>query len=234
MEKNRNYGIINHQGSDIMLEFLKDDIVINWISPIITGLIVVAIPTIIVKTFKFKKDEKIIKQANQRFINLIMPFIIQKIKICDTFISDVRNVIVEESGLRDKYVYSEISLRNKLIMDISESKYIDEKNKKELIVFTYEVFKQFENKENLQFSEETELKKSNINFLSSLISNPIILLIISQLLIAIVVILDKRNIKPEENILIMLPFLLGFVSVLGIVLMIISKIFESSVSRKKK
>ena len=31
----------------------------------------------------------------------------------------------------------------------------------------------------------------------------------------------------------MLPFLLGFISILGIVLMIISKLFESSVSNKK-
>lgn len=216
-----------------MFDLLKNEIVINWIAPIITGLIVIAIPAIAIKIFRFKKDEKAIKRANQRFIDSIIPFIIQKISINYSYISDVRNVVIEESGLKDKYVYSEISLRNKLIMDISESKYIDEENKNELIDFTYNTFKHFENKEDVVLSEEHESKKLNTKVLSFLTSNPLILLIISQFLILLVVIFDKRNIKPEENILIMLPFLLGFISILGIVLMIISKLFESSVSNKK-
>ena len=216
-----------------MLELLKNEIVINWIAPIITGLIVVAIPTIVIKTFKFKKDEKTIKQANQRFLDCIMPFVIQKIEVSSSYISDMRNVIIEESGLRDKYVYSEMGLRNKLIMDISESKYVDEDRKKELIDFTYNIFKDFENKESLEVSEEHEQKKLNTKFFSWLMIDPLGLLIISQIMIVIVVIFDGRNIKPEENILIMLPFLLGFISVIGISIKIISKIFESNVSRKK-
>ena len=216
-----------------MLELLKNEIVINWIAPIITGLIVVAVPTIVIKTFKLKKDEKTIKQANQRFLDSIMPFIIQKIKISSSYISDIRNVVIEESGLRDKYVYSEISLRNKLTMDISESKYVDEDRKKELIDFTYDIFQGFENAENLEISEEHDSKKPNTKVLSWLFINPLGLLIVSQIMIVIVVIFDKRSIKPEENILIMLPFLLGFISVIGISVKMISKIFESNVSRKK-
>lgn len=216
-----------------MLELLKNDIVINWIAPIVTGLIVVVIPTVIVKIFRFKKDEKMVKEANQRYLDAIMPFIIQKIKISSSYITDIRNVIISESGLKEKFVFSELSLRNKLIMDISESKYVDENNKKELIDFTYEIFKSFDDRNNLQIIGENETTKSKIKVFSSLISNPFILLLFSQLLMSIVVIFDKRNIKPEENILILLPFFLGFLSVFGIILKMISNIFDSNVSRKK-
>lgn len=216
-----------------MLDLLKNEIVVNWIAPIVTGLIVIAIPAFGIKIFRFKKDEKAIKQANQRFIDSIIPFIIQKISITSSYISDIRSVVIEESGLKDKYVYSEIRLRNKLIMDISESKYVDEDRKNELINFTYDTFKNFENKENLEITEEQEPKKSNTKILSWLMINPLGLLILSQVMIVIVVVFDHRNIKPEENILIMLPFLLGFISVMGITLKMISKTFESSVSRKK-
>ena len=144
-----------------MLELLKNDIVINWIAPIITGLIVVAIPAFIVKILRLRKDEKIVKEANQRYLDVIMPFIIQKIGISSVYITDIRNVIIYESGLKDKFVLSELSLRNKLVMDISESKYIDENNKKELIDFTYEVFKNFDNKNSLEIVEENEIKKIN-------------------------------------------------------------------------
>lgn len=215
-----------------MLDLLKNDIVINWIAPIITGLIVVVIPTVIVKIFTLKKDEKTIKGANQRYLDSIMPFIIQKIEISSSYITDIRNVIIEESRLKDKYVYSELNLRNKLVMDISESKYVDEGNKKELIDFTYETFKSFtENKCSELQSEESDSKK--IKFFFDLITNPLIILILSQLIITIVVIFDKRGIKPEENVLILLPFFLGFVSILGVVAKMFSKIFESNVSRNK-
>ena len=36
-----------------MFDLLKNEIVINWIAPIITGLIVIAIPAIAIKIFRF-------------------------------------------------------------------------------------------------------------------------------------------------------------------------------------
>lgn len=215
-----------------MLEFFKNDIVINWIAPIVTGLIVVAVPTIIVKVFRLKRDERTVKTANQRYLNLVMPFIIQKIKISSSYITDIRNVILQETNLKDKYLYSELDLRNKLIADISETKYIDEKNKIELINFTYEVFNSLENRSNILLDTENDSKRTAAKIILDITSSPLILLILSQLIIVLVTIFDKREIKMEENILIMLPFLLGFISVLGIVLMIISKIFDSNVSKK--
>ena len=219
-----------------MLELLKNDIVINWIAPIVTGLIVTAISAFIIyiiKVLKLRKDEKMVKEANQRYLDTIMPFIIQKIKISSSFITDMRNVVIYESGLKDKFVFSELSLRNKLIMDISESKYVDENNKKELIDFTYDIFKSFDDKNNLQIVSENESSKTSMKKFSYIISNPFILLLFSQLLMAIVIIFDKRDLKAEENVLILLPFFLGFLSVFGIVLKMISNIFDSNVSRKK-
>ena len=221
-----------------MQELLKNDIVINWIAPIITGLIVTTISAFIVyiiKVLKLRKDEKMIKEANQRYLDMIMPFIIQKIKISSEYITDVRNVIILESGLKDKYVFSELSLRNKLIMDISESKYVDENNKIELIDFTYNIFKNHENKRNLEVYEENESKKSDnkIKILSTFMFNPIFLWLFSQFLLFLIVIFDKRNIAVEDNVLIVLPFLLGYISVLGIIIKMFSKIFDNGISRRK-
>lgn len=221
-----------------MLELLKNEIVINWIAPIITGLIVTAISAFIIyiiKVLKLRKDEKMIKEANQRYLDTIMPFIIQKIKISSEYITDVRNVIISESGLKDKYVFTELSLRNKLIMDISESKYVDENNKIELIDFTYDIFNNLENKNNLEVYEDYEMKKSNnkskVSF--TFLSNPVFLLLFSQILIVLVVIFDKRNIAIEDNVLIVLPLFLGILSIFGIVLKMLSNIFDDSISRRK-
>ena len=132
---------------EVLKPFLTNEIVITWVSPVITGLIVVAVPAGIIwllKTLQIKKDEKKIEEANQRFINSIRPYIIQNIKILPKFITDTRTVVVKESGVKDKFIYSELSLRNKLIMDINESKYIDEDNKEKMIKFTYDTFSTFD------------------------------------------------------------------------------------------
>ncbi len=213
-----------------MLELLKNEIIVNWIAPIITGLIITGISSLIVKKFKDKRDEKIINTANERFVRTILPFIIQKIECEETYISDIRSVIVKESGLKDKYVYQEIELRNKLIMDISESKYINEENKKELIAFTYKIFKRYEKKEENKIKEEKPLKK-NYNMITIIL---ILLIVIAETMIIIINILDTGTVRPEENILYIIPLLLGIVSIMsGLIIFILSP-SESKLENIKK
>ena len=95
--------------NEVLKPFLTNELVITWVSPVITGLIVVAIPAGIIwllKTLQIKKDEKKIEEANQRFINSIRPYIIKNIKILPKFITDTRTVVVKESGVKDKFIYS--------------------------------------------------------------------------------------------------------------------------------
>ena len=213
-----------------MLELLKNEIIVNWIAPIITGLIITGISSLIVKIFKDKRDEKIINTANERFVRTILPFIIQKIECEETYISDIRSVIVKESRLKDKYVYQEIELRNKLIMDISESKYINEENKKELIEFTYKIFKRYEKKEENKIKEEKPLKK-NFNMITIIL---ILLIVIAETMIIIINILDTGTVRPEENILYIIPLLLGIVSIMSGLIIIVLNSSESKLENIKK
>lgn len=78
---------------NIFKSFLSNQFVINWVAPIITGLIVVAIPTAIIRIFRIRKDEKKVQDANERYVNLIRPYIIQKIKIDSRLITDIRGLL---------------------------------------------------------------------------------------------------------------------------------------------
>lgn len=213
---------------NIFEPFLTNEIVINWIAPIITGLVVVGIPAIILKVLQIKKDEKKVNAANQRYVDSIRPYIIQKIEITPELITDLRKVVVRESNLKDKYVYSELELRNKLIMDITENKYIDEVSKHELITFTYKSFKAFE-KQNIVVEESKTkiLKKLNIDY-------TIIVFIISIVIMIIVSIVDKEGTKTFENPAALLSTITCLFSMLALFINLTTKFFRSGVIEKRE
>ena len=214
---------------DILKNILKNEIIISWVAPIITGVVV----ALIIRLFKVHRDEKTVFQSNQRYIDAIMPFIIQKTEIKSEYISDTRKVIVDESGLKNKYVYTELALRNKLIVDICESNFIDEKRKKELIDFTYECFKSFEKIENKESKDDSESKKTN----GTKLLRPIVLLfaslIVSQMFLILILYLYKGDVNPEDNILLALPLFQGIISLCAIVFILITKIPYSGITRKR-
>ena len=151
---------------NVIKPILINEIVVNWIAPIITGILVIAIPAIVLKFFRLRKDTKKINNVNDRFINSVRPYIIEKIKISSNLIIDIRRAIIMDSNIKERFVLSEIDLRNKLIMDINESKYIDEVNKKELIDFTYEIFKDFEKENELIDNKEISVRERKVNILN--------------------------------------------------------------------
>ena len=218
---------------NIFKPFLTNEIVLNWISPIITGLIVFAIPIGIAKIFQIKRDERKVKDANQRYIDSIRPYIIQEINVNSKFISDIRSVIIQESGVKEKYIYSELDLRNKLIMDINESKYIDEKSKDRLIKFAYKTFESFE-EENKNLVSEPANDKNKLKLINSIINMPLIMFFTSMLFMIVAVLLNKPNTELTENPLFSLPFLLAFVSMILVIITMISNVLESKVTKKHK
>lgn len=219
---------------NVIKPILINEIVVNWIAPIITGILVILIPATILKFFRFRKDIKKINNVNDRFINSIRPYIIEKIKISSNLITDIRRAIIMDSDIKERFVLSEIDLRNKLIMDINESKYIDEVNKKELIDFTYEIFKDFEKRNGLIDNKEINVKERKVNTLNSFVKNPIILVLISQIMIVLTLFFDKSGVKPEDNFAILLPLILGIFSLFSFLLDFIFKILRSDVSESKK
>lgn len=112
-------------------------------------------------------------------------------------------------------------MRNKLITDINENKYIDENSKYELIEFTYEIFKSFDRDKDLINTK----KKNNIK-----LDKSFILLIISMVVITIVSLVDREGAKSLENPAIILSFVICLFLAIEI---IISKLFESDVIEKK-
>lgn len=219
---------------NVIKPILINEIVVNWIAPIITGILVIVIPATVLKFFRFRKDIKKINNVNDRFINSIRPYIIEKIKISSNFITDIRRAIIMDSDIKERFVLSEIDLRNKLIMDINESKYIDEVNKKELIDFTYKIFKDFEKKNGLIDNKEINVKERKVNILNSFVKNPIILVLISQIMIVLTLFFDKSGVKPEDNFAILLPLILGIFSLFSFLLDFVFKILRSDVSESKK
>lgn len=214
---------------ELAKSFLTNEIVINWIAPIITALVTAGIPVGLAKLVQSKRDERKINDANQRFINAIRPYIIQEISILPKFISDIRNIVVQEAGVKDKFVYSELNLRNKLIIDITESKYIDEKNKEKLIKFTYGIFEFFDN-------DKTKDEVSNFDKTSiwnRIINMPIVVFIISMIFMILIAIFDKGDVALTENPLFAMPFLLAFIASCRIIISMLSSIFESKVSIRK-
>lgn len=226
---------MNEFYTEVLKPFLTNEIVITWVSPIITGLIVVAIPAVLIWVFKvlqIKRDEKKINAANQRFIDAIRPYIIQNIDILPNFITDIRTVIVEESGVKDKFVYSELGLRNKIIMDINESKYIDETNKEKLIIFSYDTFKSFEQKKE-QIVSNKEVSKASRKMFLHFIPMEVYLILLSMILMIIANFFHDPSIKYEEDPLVLLPFFLGIISSLILMVSSFIKTLESRVMSRR-
>lgn len=219
---------------NIIKPILTNEIVVNWIAPIITGILVVVIPATVLKFFRLRKDIKKINDVNDRFISSIRPYIIEKIRISSNFITDIRSAIIIDSDIKERFVISEIDLRNKLIMDINESKYIDEVNKKKLIDFTYEIFKDFERKNSLIDNKEINIKGRKINILNNLVKNPITLIFISQLMIVLTLFFDKSGVKSEDNPAFILPLFLGIFSIFSFLLDYVFKTLRSGVSERRK
>lgn len=219
---------------NVIKPILINEIVVNWIAPIITGILVIAIPAIVLKFFRLRKDTKKINNVNDRFINSVRPYIIEKIKISSNLIIDIRRAIIMDSNIKERFVLSEIDLRNKLIMDINESKYIDEVNKKELIDFTYEIFKDFEKENELIDNKEISVRERKVNILNNFVKNPIILFFVSQIMIVLTSFFDKSGVKPEDNYAVLLPLILGIFSLFSFLLDYIFKMLRSDIYESKK
>ena len=219
---------------NVIKPILINEIVVNWIAPIITGILVIAIPAIVLKFFRLRKDTKKINNVNDRFINSVRPYIIEKIKISSNLIIDIRRAIIMDSNIKERFVLSEIDLRNKLIMDINESKYIDEVNKKELIDFTYEIFKDFEKENELIDNKEISVRERKVNIFNNFVKNPIILFFVSQIMIVLTSFFDKSGVKPEDNYAVLLPLILGIFSLFSFLLDYIFKMLRSDIYESKK
>lgn len=178
---------------NIILPFLENEIVVNWIAPIVTSLIVLAIPVIISKMLRSYNNVKKINETNKKIINTIRPFIIQQIDINLQSIVNIRDAIIKESQLKDKEVYSIEDIQNKLLLDIAETRYLKEQEKQNLMNFTYKVF-----------SSNVKLKKSiaeNVKIKNRMKKKKIFIIELVTVLIASItgILIESNDINYQEN-----------------------------------
>ncbi len=167
--------------------FLQSGVLLNWIAPIL-GTVVGAIAVkLLIDRYKSKSVISIINVANNRFIDAIRPFFIEEIEIDMKVVINIRNAIKREYCADDDMIYTIEQLEEQIILDISETKYLSEERKKQLIHNVYAKFDNFKTETDTDIMEEqTELIKYEINKLRT---NNYYLAIISVIIIVMAIIL---------------------------------------------
>lgn len=198
----------------ILKPILTNQIIVDWIAPIVTGLIVLLAPVVLTKFIKNNTLLKNIKDVNNKIINTIRPFIIQRIEINSHFISDLRKAIIKENEIKEKYIFNEIQIRNKILLDISETRFLKENEKQDLINFTYKVFNDFDEKQILSNTSSEDIEEQNIKKLSMKLTS--IILIISLIIMLIAYIVKPVNSNIEDNIVILITLISSTASLLSL------------------
>lgn len=137
--------------------FLTNNIIMIWVAPIVTGLIV----AIIVKVLSINKSKKEIKRANLEYKNAILPYVLQKIYLGETVLHAIRDAISKETGILKKHLYSDQELMNMLIFDITKTQFSTENGKKELIDHICNMFS-FDKDKDEEIERGKEKKSNNL------------------------------------------------------------------------
>ena len=120
-----------------MEDFFKNTLVISWIAPIITGVIVVILTSIIgrILTIWWKGRAFVRKRdgANEKYINNILPYMIQELEINSQLLYSIKSAIATEYQIAEKYFYTNEEIRNHIVLSISNTRFITETNKLNLI-----------------------------------------------------------------------------------------------------
>ena len=131
---------------EIFEPILTNEIVVNWIAPIITTILASIILTGIGKNILNEKIKNKIKVSNEKMLNAIRPFIIQQIPITQEMIISIRTAISIENKIKLKYLYNLEEMKNRLILDIAETRFLKEDDKTKLFKQINKIF--LENLEN--------------------------------------------------------------------------------------
>ncbi len=168
-------------------DFLQNGVLLNWIAPILGTIIGAIAVKILIERYKSKSVISIINVANNRFVDAIRPFFIEEIDIEMKIVINIRNAIKREYCADDDMIYTIEQLKEQIILDISETKYLSEERKQQLIHNVYAKFDNFQAETDTDIVEEqTELIKYEINKLRV---NNYYLAIISVLIIVMAIIL---------------------------------------------
>ncbi len=211
---------------EIINNFLRNDIMINWIAPIIGTCIVVIAIKLFMDRYRSKAVIGIINIANNRFIDAIRPFFIQEIEINMKIVNNIRNAIKREYCAEDNMLFTIEQLEEQIILDISETKYLTEERKKELIHNVYIKFDDLKNEVHENHTEEqTELIKSEITRLKNSNSRLLILFIL-VIMMTIILLINYFYTLDFSNLYLL-------IIILPLIMFIVEMITDNMVQNKK-
>lgn len=116
--------------------FLENNIVINWLAPVVTTVLA----TIILRILSIGKKRKKINEANKKYIDAIRPYVIKKQKIGDDILNSLRSAVSIETGIAEKDLYSVEMLKDVLIYIVSTTQFMEEQEKIGTVEYIIENF----------------------------------------------------------------------------------------------
>lgn len=216
---------------EIIEPILTNEIVVDWIAPIITTILASLILTGVGKFILNEKIKNKIQSSNEKILNAIMPFIIQQIPITRELIISIRTAISIENKIKLKYLYTLEELKNSLILDIAETRFLRENDKTKLFKQINKIFA--EDSENNKVSDNI-IEEENENTYDEISGNIgyIMYMLITVIVMAIFSFFEPSQIQNEtvKNIIIFLAIFVLFAPLT----FIISKIYMLIISGIKK
>lgn len=128
---------------DSIIKFLRDPGVIGWIAPIITTVFIPVIVKLIFKKINTQKTINVVTVANSKILEALRPLFIQKIYVDKKLLNDIISAISMEYDLDINMLINIKQIKEKLVYDISVTRFMDEKEKIDRINNLYKNFSDY-------------------------------------------------------------------------------------------
>lgn len=138
---------------------------INWVAPIITGVVVVILTSIVGKFLSnWRRSREFVRKrddANQKYINNIIPYMIQQIEINSQILHSIKSAIAAEYQIAEKYLYTNEEIRDNIVLSISNTRFVTETNKLNLIDNVLQIFNKI-GEETISIEDNKDSRKRRI------------------------------------------------------------------------
>ena len=207
--------------------FLKNGIVITWIAPIVTGVVVVIITTIIGRIlsvwWKNRSFLRKLERANEKYMNNILPYMIQEIEIDGEILYSIKSAIAIEYQIAEKYLFSNEQIRDQIVLNISNTRFLTEINKSRLINNVIRVFGEIGS--NNEAKEET--KKINTKLINK--KYPFISFLAGLIFSLLIYFINPEKVDDPNSIIQLLLFLGILISLGSVFILWVLILFDKSV-----
>ncbi|HAT4348517.1 MAG: hypothetical protein ACLRN7_08800 [Clostridium perfringens] len=129
---------------NIIINFFKDSIVIGWIAPIVATVLGSWLVNLIFKKRHTQKTIDTVTVANSKILDAIRPLFIQKIHVDKNLLQDIISAVSIDYDLDIDMLINIKQIKEKLVYDISVTRFMDEKEKIDRIENLYKTFSNYE------------------------------------------------------------------------------------------